>query len=131
MAVYTNDLRLKEVENLQVRKGQALADASQPVDTAPIKAMQERINNTADSSVYDADQIKAIQAEKDNLSNLDDPAIIEQEFTDLQEELRLMEQEGQLTNEDMKQLEALARIDDEIDAFDNIFDNARLCLTRG
>jgi preprotein translocase subunit YajC len=96
---------------------------------ASIQKAVENIKKTNKSSAYDADIKKDEVYEK--TKNTPEEKIVEAELEDYQAELLQMQEDGQLTANDMEILERLAKTQDEIDIFDNIYDNLSICLTRG
>lgn len=83
------------------------------------------------STIFDEpDLVEKMEARVKEIISDDDLAL-EKELEYLDGELKAMEEEGMLTYEDRQYLEKLAAIEEEGDIFDNIYNSARLCLTRG
>lgn len=126
-----NDPRLIDAERLQVKKGQALADANKQIDQSPIKNLQEQIAKPDNSTAYDADAAANIQKYLDDAGTMEDQIRMEQEFEQFKEELAELNNQGLLNQEELNLLEKLADIDQQSSIFDNVLLNAKICLTRG
>lgn len=131
---YKRDLDIVEAEalyNLESKKGQALSDASQPVDQAPLTKLKNDISKNDNSTAYDPLDSERIQKELEEFGDIDDQIRLEQELEGIQEELAELNAQGLLNSEEIKTLERLAEIDAESAIFDNVLLQSKLCLTRG
>ena len=129
-----NDPRLidiDEAEALEVKRGQALSDASQPVDAAPIQKLQDQVGKPDNSTAYDPRSADAVTKEVEEFGNIDDQIALERELEDIQEQVSELLDQGLLTKDEIATIEKLAAIDEESAIFDNVLLDARLCLTRG
>jgi hypothetical protein len=125
-----NDPRLIEAERLEVRRGQALADANRQIDQVPIKSLQEQLAKPDNSTAYAPDADVKVQKELDEYGNIDDQIRLERDLEGLQEELEILREQGVLSDEDVRVLDKLREIDQETNIWDNILANAQICLTR-
>jgi hypothetical protein len=121
--------KYNRTSSLQAKKSNLEATARQEIDNNVLQTAQNNILKTNKSSAYDADIKKDEVYEK--TKNTPEEQLVEAELEDYQAELLAMQEEGQLTANDMEILERLAQTQDEIDIFDNIYDNLSICLTRG
>jgi hypothetical protein len=90
-----------------------------------------RINTAPDSIEFKQDEGIGFEDSKETQAFLDDfEDNIENTITDLEQELRVMEQNDVLDSDDLVTLKNIEEIDRELAAFDNTLDNAFSCLTR-
>ena len=116
---------------VQRKLERARAAVAEPVDETPIKALQDSITKTDDSTAYDSQSSIKTQEELDAYGNVEDAVAIEREFEAMREQIEELNEAGLLNESELKVIEELAIIDEQSAIFDNVLLDAKICLTRG
>ena len=127
-----NDPRLidiNEAEALQTKKNQLQQDMGSTLNDEPIDNLKKTYETNANSSAYD-ETIPQDVTDSLELAKQSDEKILQDNLEFMQEQVQELYEQGQLTDADVKNLEALQKIDDEIDIYDNIYSNLKNCLIR-
>jgi hypothetical protein len=125
-----NDPRLIDLDNLEVKRGQAMVDSKRQSDAAPVTKLQDSVSKSDNSTAYNPKYSEEIQTYLDQ-HGLEDEAALEQSLQELTDEIAELRSQDLLTDGELGILERLSEIDAENNIFDNVLLSAKLCLTRG
>jgi hypothetical protein len=129
-----NDPRLHDMqtlEQMQVKKGQAEADAKLTADSQPVINAATDSAKPDNSTAYSPKDINEVHDYLDQFAHEEDQAALEKSLQFMQEDIQAMKEEGLLSGEQLSMLDKLNEIDGDININESVLRSAFLCLTRG
>jgi len=124
-------LAVNDIIRIGDKKAQTESAARIQTDNAPIKKLQDDLAKPDNSTAYNPDDAANVQKYLDDAGEMEDQIRMEQEYEELAGEIAEMKSQGLLSKDELDILESLSNIDKDSAIYENILNNAKICLTRG